>query len=76
MSGGWNPAGYGPTGALALDLTRNALNFTNIEYKQCKQGFAFSFQIFALNQRFQIEYDISQLDPITVDFTVCCYHRH
>ena len=54
MSGGWNPAGYGPTGALALDLTSNALNFTNIEYKQCKQGFDFSFQIFALNQRFRI----------------------
>ena len=33
MSGGYNPAGYGPTGTLALDLTRNALNLTSIEYK-------------------------------------------
>ena len=38
MSGGYNPAGYGPTGALPLDLTRNALNFTNIEYKSFEQG--------------------------------------
>ena len=32
MSGGYNPAGYGPTGALALDLTSSAFNFTNVEY--------------------------------------------
>ena len=67
MSGGYNPAGYGPTGALALDLTSSAFNFTNVKYKYkymcfrvCSWVGLWSYQILALNWRFQ---------------TICCMKK-